>query len=364
MEVYLDNSSTTRMYDECIDKMSAAMRENYGNPSSLHRKGIGAEQLIRYSRTAIAESLRVKEDEIIFTSGGTEADNLAIRGGCGANRGKHILTTAVEHPAVLNMLEYMSSIGYRVEKVPVGNDGIADINAFSGMIRPDTVLVTVMYVNNETGAIQPVREMCRIFKKRNLRGIFHVDAVQAYGKIPFTAAQIGADMISLSSHKIHGPKGVGALYIKNGTKISPIIYGGGQQRNLRPGTENVHGIYGFGIAAELSRQNIERKGERMRELRERLRRGIVILNVSFNGTKSEVLLHSLENEGIYVSSGSACSSHKKGPSYVLTAMGIDRNLIDGTLRFSLSEFTTAEEIDYTVNSLVKIVKQVRIIMKK
>ena len=279
------------------------------------------------------------------------------------------------------MLEYMSSIGYRVEKVPVGNDGIADINAFSGMIRPDTVLVTVMYVNNETGAIQPVREMCRIFKKRNLRGIFHVDAVQAYGKIPFTAAQIGADMISLSSHKIHGPKGVGALYIKNGTKISPIIYGGGQQRNLRPGTENVHGIYGFGIAAELSRQNIERKGERMRELRERLRRGIVenisdvkintpensaphILNVSFGGTKSEVLLHSLENEGIYVSSGSACSSHKKGPSYVLTAMGIDRNLIDGTLRFSLSEFTTAEEIDYTVNSLVKIVKQVRIIMKK
>lgn len=381
MEVYLDNSSTTRMYDECIDKMSAAMRESYGNPSSLHRKGIESERLIRYAKEKIGETLRVGADEIFFTSGGTESDNFAIQGVLRANRGGHILTTAVEHPAVLSMLEHMSAKGYRVEKIPVTQDGIVDLHAFSKMIKNDTVLVTAMFVNNETGAIQPVAEMSKIFKSRNPRGVFHVDAVQAYGKFPFTAAQTGADLITLSSHKIHGPKGVGALYIKSGTKIAPIIYGGGQQKNLRPGTENVHGIYGFGIAAELSQRNINEKAEHMRAMRERLKSGILhnidnvkintpensaphILNVSFRGTKSEVLLHSLETDGIYVSSGSACSSHKKGPSYVLTAMGLDREAIDGTLRFSLSEFTTAEEIDYTLISLTKIVSRVRKLMQK
>lgn len=381
MEIYLDNSSTTRMYDECIDKMSAAMRENYGNPSSLHRKGIEAEKLLRFAKEAIGETLRVSPGEIFFTSGGTESDNFAIRGVCKANRGNHILTTAVEHPAVLSMLEYMGTVGYRVEKIPVGSDGAADLKAFSKMVRPDTVLVTAMYVNNETGTIQPVEEMSKIYKSRNPKGVFHIDAVQAYGKFPFTAAQTGADLISLSSHKIHGPKGVGALYIKSGTKIAPIIYGGGQQNNMRPGTENVHGIYGFGIAAQISHEGILEKEQRMGMLSKRLKNGILsnienvkintpensaphILNVSFNGTKSEVLLHSLETDGIYVSSGSACSSHKKGPSYVLTAIGLDKGLIDGTLRFSLSEFTTAEEIDYTVETLTKIVSRVRKLMKK
>ncbi len=381
MEVYLDNSSTTKMYDECVEKMSTSMRESYGNPSSLHRKGIEAEKLIRYAKEQISESLRVSPNEIFFTSGGTEADNFAIRGVIKANRGNHILTTAVEHPAVLSTLEYLSERGYKIEKIPVKKDGIVDIDAFSKLVRPDTVLVTAMFVNNETGALMPVSEMNRIYKNKNPKGIFHIDAVQAYGKFPFTASKTGADLISLSSHKIHGPKGVGALYIKNKTKIAPIVFGGGQQGNLRPGTENVHGIYGFGIAVALSHKNILEKEEKMRSLKMRLKNGIEtkipdikintpkesaphILNVSFKGTKSEVLLHSLEIDGIYVSSGSACSSHKKGPSYVLSSMGVDRNLIDGTLRFSLSEFTTAEEIDYTVDCLSKIVSRNRMLMRK
>ncbi len=381
MEVYLDNSSTTRMYDECIDEISGAMRENYGNPSSLHRKGIEAEKLIRYAKEAISDTLRVSPNEIYFTSGGTEADNFALRGVCKANRGNHILTTAVEHPAVLSTLEYMASVGYKVEKIPVDKTGAVDLNAYRKMLRHDTVLVTAMFVNNETGTIQPILQMSKMLKGVNPKGVFHVDAVQAYGKFPFTATQTGADLISLSSHKIHGPKGVGALYVKNGTKILPIIFGGGQQNNVRPGTENVHGIYGFGIASRLCHNKISEKEERMRALRKRLEKGILdniedvkvntpensaphILNVSFGGTKSEVILHSLEIEGIYVSSGSACSSHKKGPSYVLSSMGLDRNLIDGTIRFSLSEFTTAEEIDYTVACLTKIVSRVRKLMKK
>ena len=381
MEVYLDNRSTTKMFDECVEKMSAAMRENYGNPSSLHRKGIEAEKLIKYAKETISESLRVSPNEIFFTSGGTEADNFAIRGAIKANRGKHILTTAVEHPAVLSTLEYLSERGYKVEKIPVRKDGIIDIDAYSKMVRPDTVLVTAMFVNNETGAVMPLASMSKILKSKNPNGIFHVDAVQAYGKFPFTAAKIGADLISLSSHKIHGPKGVGALYIKNKTKIAPIIFGGGQQNNLRPGTENVHGIYGFGLASALSQKNIMEKEEKMRALLLRLKEGIEknipdikintpkecaphILNVSFAGTKSEVLLHSLETDGVYVSSGSACSSHKKGPSYVLSSMGVDKNLIDGTLRFSLSEFTTAEEIDYALDCLLKTVKRNRALMRK
>ncbi|MBE7012017.1 MAG: cysteine desulfurase [Ruminococcaceae bacterium] len=381
MEIYLDNSATTKMYDACIDKMSMAMRENYGNPSSLHRKGMEAEKLLKYAKETVADTLKVSPNEIFFTSGGTEADNLAIRGTVKANRGNHILTTAVEHPAVMSTLEYLSERGYKVEKIPVTKEGIVDLNAFSKMVRGDTVLVSAMYVNNETGAVMPVSEMGKIYKSKNPKGIFHIDAVQAYGKFPFTAAKTGADLISLSSHKIHGPKGVGALYVKSGTKLAPIVFGGGQQNNLRPGTENVHGIYGFGIAADLSRNNILEKEQRMRRLVERLKTGIEnnisdikintpkncaphILSVSFSGTKSEVLLHSLEIEGIYVSSGSACSSHKKGPSYVLTSMGLDRKLIDGTIRFSLSEFTTEEEIDYTVASLAKIVSRVRILMRK
>ncbi len=382
MEVYLDNSSTTRSYKECADLVAEIMYNSYGNPSSLHRKGIEAEKRIKHAKEQIAETLKVSPGEIYFTSGGTEADNLAILGACGANRGKHILSTSIEHPAVLNTLRELENRGYNVDLLPVQKNGMVDINKLSKAIRKDTVLVSVMHVNNEIGTVQPVEKIGKIIKSENPFTSFHVDAVQSYGKIPFTAASLGADFISLSSHKVHGPKGVGALYVKNRAKLAPMIFGGGQQNNIRPGTENVPGIAGFGLAAQMTYANLEEKSYKMSQLRDMLRDGILsnvsdvavntpdnnaaphILNISFAYVKSEVLLHSLEAEGIYVSSGSACSSHKKGPSYVLSAIGTDRKLIDGSIRFSLSEFTTEGEIKYTVEKVTENVKKIRKLLKK
>ncbi|MBR5614331.1 MAG: cysteine desulfurase [Clostridia bacterium] len=380
--VYLDNSSTTRVYKEGAELAADIMYNLYGNPSSLHRKGIEAEKLIKRAREQIAETLKVSPAEIYFTSGGTESDNLAIMGACGMSRGKHILSTNIEHPAVLNTLHHLEKKGYTLELVPVKKNGIVDLERLSRMMRKDTALVTAMFVNNEIGTIEPVEKISRIVKSANPTSVFHIDAVQAYGKIPFTAASVNADLISLSSHKIHGPKGVGALYIKNKSKVAPILFGGGQQGNIRPGTENVPGIAAFGLAAEKACLAVVENGARMEFLKNRLRQGIVsriddvavntplensaphILNVSFANVRSEVLLHSLETDGIYVSSGSACSSHKKGPSYVLTAIGTDRKMIDGSIRFSLSEFTTEEEIDYTIERVAENVKKIRKLMKR
>lgn len=382
MEVYLDNSATTAAYSECGELVYSVMTKEYGNPSSLHRKGIEAEKIVKTASKRIAATLKVSEREIFFLSGGTEGDNLAILGAAEAKRGKHIITSDIEHPAVLNTLEYLEKKGYEISYVPVDKNGRCKLKEYERLIRRDTILVSIMLVNNEIGTIQPVKEMSDILKRKNKNALFHVDAVQGFGKIPFTAASIGADMITLSSHKIHGPKGVGALYIKNGTAVKPIIFGGGQQGNIRPGTENVPGIAGFGLASEISHVDFEEKTERMRWLRNRLRDGIIreipnisvntpfensaphILNVSFKGARSEVILHTLENDGIYVSSGSACSSHKKAPSYVLTAIGLAPEMIDGSIRFSLSEFTTQEEIDYTVEKLKTAVAGIRRIMKK
>ncbi len=382
LEIYLDNSATTMAYPECGELVSSVMTKEYGNPSSLHRKGMEAEKIVKTAAKRIADTIKVSDKEIYFLSGGTEGDNLAILGTCASKRGRHIITSAVEHPAVLSTLEYLESKGYVISRIPVLKDGRCDLKSFEKMIRQDTVLVTCMLVNNEIGTIEPIKEMSDILKRRNPSAVFHVDAVQGYGKLKFSAQSLGADIITLSSHKIHGPKGMGALYIKSGLNIRPIIYGGGQQGNIRPGTENVPGIAGFGLAALMSYTDFERKTEKMRTLRERLEQGIVsnipdvkvntperesaphILNVSFKGAKSEVILHSLENYGIYVSSGSACSSHKKAPSYVLTAIGLDRTLIDGSIRFSLSEFTTKEEIDYTVDKLISTVETVRKVMRK
>ncbi len=382
MEVYLDNSSTTQPHRQCAEMVADIMYNSYGNPSSLHRKGIEAEKLIKLAKEQIAETLKASANEIYFTSGGTEADNLAIIGACNANRGKHILTTSIEHPAVHNTLHEMEKRGYVVEYIPVQKDGRVDISRFTKMLRKDTVLVSVMHVNNEIGTIEPVEKISQIIKAENSNTCFHVDAVQSYGKIPFTAASVGADFISLSSHKIHGPKGVGALFVKNRTKLAPILFGGGQQNNIRPGTENVPGIAGFGFAAQLSCEKLINKQEKMLRLKKRLRDGILervddvvvntpeensaphILNISFAYVKSEVLLHSLEADGIYVSSGSACSSHKKGPSYVLTAIGTDRKLIDGSIRFSLSEFNTEEEIEYTIEKVAENVKKIRRLLKR
>lgn len=376
MEIYLDNSSTTRPYKAVCDKVYDVMLNNYGNPSSLHRVGISAEKEIRLAAEEIADTLKVRRDEIFFTSGGTESDNLAIRGAALASRKKRILTTPVEHPAVLNTLNNLESLGYRVEYIPVNNDGCVVLSEFEDMLTDDVALVTAMLVNNEIGTVMPIEKMSAILKRHCPDAIMHVDAVQGYCKVEFTAKSLGADMISISGHKIHGPKGIGVLYIKKGTHIAPIVFGGGQQGGIRPGTENPAGIAGIGLAAKICHANMSTAIPKMNELRKRLEDGIKsridnisvntpencaphILNISFDKVRSEVLLHSLENEGIYVSSGSACSSHKSEPSYVLTSIGLDRRLIDGSIRFSLCEFTTSEDIDKTIDAVERIVKRLR-----
>lgn len=376
MGIYLDNSATTRPYPEVVQKVTDVMKNTYGNPSSLHRMGIAAEKEVKAAKERIAATLRVTPGEIFFTSGGTEANNLAILGTAMANRGKHIISTPLEHPATMNTLNYLSEHGYRIDFIPVDNRGVLRLAEFEDMLSDDTVLVTAMIVNNEIGTLEPIEKLAKIIKQRGLGTYLHVDAVQGYCKVPFTAASLGADMITLSSHKIHGPKGMGALYIKKGTKIAPTVYGGGQQNGIRPGTENVPGIAGFGLAAEICHRQMTSSLPRMAALRERLMLGIEervsniivntpeiaaphILNISFSGVKSEVLLHSLEAENIYVSSGSACSSHKKEPSYVLTSIGLNRKMIDGSIRFSLSEFTTEQEIDEVVETVARVVKQLR-----
>lgn len=376
MEIYLDNSATTRPYKEVAETVADVMFNAYGNPSSLHRLGVEAEALIKQSRERIAATIKADPREIFFTSGGTESNNLAIMGVCRAKRGRHIIATPIEHPATMNTLGYMSENGYKVDYVPVDKDGKVKLKEFERLIRPDTVLVTAMMVNNEIGTIEPIADMISVLKRKNGGALFHVDAVQAYGKLPINLNILKADLMSLSSHKIHGPKGVGALYIRRGTKIAPIIFGGGQQGNIRPGTENVPGIAGFGLAAKLANNDLTAKANKMEQLKDRLLSGIKenvdnicvntpagqaphILNVSFGGVRSEVLLHSLEMRDIFVSSGSACSSHKKGQSYVLTEIGTDKNMIDGSIRFSLSEFTTDEEIDTVIEELTKIVQRLR-----
>ena len=376
MERYLDNSATTRPYDAVTEKVAEVMRDCYGNPSSLHRLGIAAEKEVRAAKEAIARTLHAAPGEIYFTSGGTESNNLAIRGVCAAGRGRHILTTPLEHPATMNTLSHLRKKGWRVDAAPVQSDGVISLSALEKMVTADTVLLTAMLVNNEIGSIQPIAKMAKILKKKNPRAVFHVDAVQGYGKVLCDVRELGVDLLSISGHKIHGPKGIGVLYIKKGTKIAPILYGGGQQDNLRSGTENVPGIAGLGLAAEICHKNMKESVPKMERLRRRLEQGIVdnipdvrintpgecaphILNVSFGGVRSEVVLHSLENEGIYVSSGSACSSHKKEPSYVLTAIGTPREMIDGSIRFSLSEMNTEEDIDAAVAALTVIVPRLR-----
>jgi len=376
MERYLDNSATTRPYDAVVDKVAAVMKEQYGNPSSLHRLGIAAEKELKAAKEAIAATLKASAGEIYFTSGGTESNNLAILGTCGVSRNRHIISTPLEHPATMNTLAKLKEEGWQVDFIPVDRDGVISLPAFEDLVRSDTALVTAMLVNNEIGSVQPIAQMAKILKRKSPKAILHVDAVQGYCKVPCDVRELGVDLLSISGHKIHGPKGVGVLYVKKGVRLAPCLYGGGQQDNLRPGTENVPGIAGLGVAAALCHSHMGEAVPRMAALRKRLETEICdaipnvkvntpeqcaphILNLSFGGVRSEVILHSLENEEIYVSSGSACSSHKREPSYVLTAIGTDRAMIDGSIRFSLSEFTTEEDIDATVAALQTIVPRLR-----
>lgn len=373
MEVYLDNSATTRAFPEVAELMTKIMCEDYGNPSSLHLKGIAAEQYLRYAAAAFARLLKVSEKEILFTSGGTESDNMALTGCARANgrRGRHLITTRIEHPAILNTMHYLESEGYRVTYLPVNSYGLISLEDLQRAMTNDTILVSMMHTNNEIGALQPIAQAGALIKRMNPYTLFHVDAVQGFGKARIYPKKMGIDLLSVSGHKIHGPKGVGLLYIGETVKIQPLLHGGGQQRNLRSGTDNVPGIAGFAKAAELMYEHYEDDVERLYHYKRYFMDGVRkiegvringllpdspdgagtaphIVSVSISGVRSEVLLHALEEEGIYVSAGSACAARKPQPSETLKAIGMEKPLLDSTIRFSFSVYTTIEELDYTL----------------
>ena len=375
MECYLDNSATTRPFDEVIDKMSACMREEYFNPSAVYAPAMLAGRILTETREAIASQLggRVK---VVFTSGGTEADNLALLGTARALRGRkgHFITTKVEHPAILETAAELERLGHSVTYIGVDEEGTVDVDALVDAVREDTALVSVMQVNNEVGAVMPIEEISRRVKEKNPRTLIHVDGVQGFMRVPMHMNRMGVDLYSLSGHKIHGPKGIGALAMSDRARPLCIAFGGGQENGLRSGTENVPGIAGLGQAVRAFAR-LDDPASDMMELKMRLRDGILqavpdakvngpaggaphILNVTFP-VKGEVLLHALEGAGILCSTGSACASHKKSASHVLTAMGVPDKEIDGALRFSLCPMNTPEEIDETVAQIRKSVEMLR-----
>lgn len=376
--IYLDNASTTKPSDNVKQAVIDAM-ENFGNPSSMHRLGLDAEKLIKNTALLLAGALGVRAEDIYFTSGGTEANNTAILGYCRRNRkkGLHIITTAIEHPSVKAPFKKLREEGFEVTEIGVTEEGVLDLEEFEKALRTDTIFVSCMWVNNETGNIQPVDKLKEIMKKHSPDAVLHVDGVQAFGKIECKPKKYGIDMLSLSSHKIHGLKGTGALYI-NSVMIEPFVIGGGQQKDIRSGTENVPGIAAFGAAVKAL--DIRNDYEYIKGLRERLLKGIrdnienvkingegemspYILNVSFVGIKAEILLHTLEAYGIYVSTGSACSTNKPMPSEVLTAMGCKREEILGAVRFSIGQDVTEADIDEVIEILKKEVKNIRKYMR-
>lgn len=379
MEVYLDNSATTRCFDEVAALMTQIMCEDYGNPSSLHRKGVQAEIYIRYAKDVIARNLKVNEKEIFFTSGGTESDNLAIRGCAYANcrSGRHLITTQIEHPAVLQTMKHLEEEGFRITYLPVDEKGCIRLEDLERAITGETILVSIMHTNNEVGSLQPIAQAGALIKRMNPQILFHVDAVQGYGKFRIYPKKMKIDLLSVSGHKIHGPKGVGFLYVGEKVKIKPVVFGGGQQSGIRSGTENVPGIAGMAKAVEVVYSNLDQETEKLYQIKKAFVEGVrkldnVVVNghpdetgaphvvsVSIKGVRSEVLLHALEDKGIYVSAGSACSAHKPQPSATLRAMGIPQELLGSTIRFSFSLFTTMEEINYTLQTMYDIIPMLR-----
>mgnify|MGYP000422209652 FL=1 len=379
MEAYFDNSATTRCYPEVAEIVVKTMTEDFGNPSAMHLKGVEAEKYVREAAQILAKILKVNEKEIIFTSGGTESNNLALFGGADANKrsGNHIITTSVEHAAVGQPAERLEQMGYEVTIVPVDHRGVVQLEALEKALRPDTILVSTMYVNNEVGAVMPVEEIAKLVHEKSPKALYHVDAIQAFGKYRIYPKKAGIDMLSVSSHKIHGPKGVGFLYINEKARIQPQILGGGQQAGMRSGTDNVPGIAGLGVAAKMVYTDFDKKIEHMYQLKERLAEGFLklpdvrlngmeiregapqILSASFLGVRSEVLLHTLEEKGIYVSAGSACSSHKRKAAGTLSAMGMEAAQKESTLRFSFSEENTFEEVDYALEVIGQVLPMLR-----
>lgn len=379
MEAYFDNSATTRCYPEVAEIVVKTMTEDFGNPSAMHLKGVEAEKYVREAAQILAKILKVNEKEIIFTSGGTESNNLALFGGADANKrsGNHIITTSVEHAAVGQPADRLEQMGYEVTIVPVDHRGVVQLEALEKALRPDTILVSTMYVNNEVGAVMPVEEIAKLVHEKSPKALYHVDAIQAFGKYRIYPKKAGIDMLSVSSHKIHGPKGVGFLYINEKARIQPQILGGGQQAGMRSGTDNVPGIAGLGVAAKMVYTDFDKKIEHMYQLKERLAEGFLklpdvrlngmeiregapqILSASFLGVRSEVLLHTLEEKGIYVSAGSACSSHKRKAAGTLSAMGMEAAQRESTLRFSFSEENTFEEVDYALEVIGQVLPMLR-----
>lgn len=364
MFVYLDNSATTRQYDQVTAEMKQAMEDLYGNPSSLHCLGLASEKRVRAARQHLAEALGAKEDEIVFTSCGTESDNTALYGIAHAKRreGNKIITSRVEHPAVLEACKVLEKEGFVIEYIDVDDKCRLNMDQLQAAIDDQTILISIMAVNNEVGTIMPIRDIAKMKGK----AVFHTDAVQAFGKIDMK--NTGADLISVSAHKIHGPKGMGALYVKKGINLPAYLVGGGQERHMRSGTENVPGIVGFDTACQIAIPNLQTRVANMSKVRNYLLAGIEdqikdikvnspadgaasVLNISFLGTRGEVLLHTLEQDNIFVSTGSACSSNKKGRSHVLAAMGLKDKEIEGAIRFSFSEANTIEEMDYVLDKV-------------
>lgn len=382
MEIYLDNSATTKPYPEVVDKMVYALTTDYANPSSLHRKGIEVEKNIKLIRQDIARTIGAKDKEIYFTSGGTESNNAIIRGVANLykKRKNHIISTEIEHPSVLQTLNDLEQDGFEVTYLKVDRDGKINIEELKNSIKPSTILITIMHVNNEIGSIQPIEEIGKYLKTLKDKIYLHVDAVQSYAKINFKPSRYNIDFMSVSGHKLHGPKGIGFMYIKENNRLKPLITGGGQEIGIRSGTENVPGIYGLGEAVKVINKDLNKTIEKISELKNLLKKEIVnniediklnspddgvchILNVSFKDVKGEVLLHYLEQKGIYVSTGSACSSKKKG-SHVLNAIGLNQNEIEGAIRFSLSDLNTKEEILEVVKILKESVSDLRMIIRR
>lgn len=384
MESYLDNSATTRVFPEVVELMTKIMLEDFGNPSSMHLKGVEAEKYVLEATKRIAKTLKVQDKEIFFTSGGTESDNMAILGVVEANKraGKHIITTKIEHAAVSNTMAYLEKEGYEVSYLSVDSMGRISLEELESLIRPDTILVSIMYVNNEVGSLQPISESGALIKKKNPNTVFHVDAIQAFGKVEILPKKSNIDVLAVSGHKIHGPKGVGFIYINEKIKIKPITYGGGQQKGMRSGTLNVPGIAGVGLAAKMITKDLQAEREQLFELKnfffkeaskidsvkingckmdengEFLVKETAphIMNISVDGLRSEVMLHALEERGVYVSAGSACSTHTKKVSSTLKSMGATPSMMDGALRVSMSMFTTKEELEYALKNLKEVIE--------
>jgi cysteine desulfurase len=374
--VYFDNSATTKPHKKVIDEVSLCMDRYFANPSSAHRLGVEAEKKASAARAEVARLIGAEPREVVFTSGGSEANNTAIIGTAG--KGDHIISSRIEHPSVLRLLESMEEQGCEVTYLDVDDRGLVKLEQLAAAVRENTRLVTIMHVNNEIGSIQPVAEIVKLVRANSRRARVHIDAVQSAGKLKLDVKELGVDMLSLSAHKLHGPKGAGALYIRKGLELKPLILGGGQERGIRSGTENLPGIAGFGVAAAEALVERQKKSEQVHEVKKHfvsrlseLEDIIInspldeyhidnILNVSFRGVRGEVLLHALEDYKIYVSTGSACSAKQAGhKNHVLTALGLKADDMEGAIRFSFSYVNTLEEVDYAIEALKKILPFLR-----